>query len=396
VRQATSDEVLTYQFDRELREGIRQEERSKVLRGASYRDRVNGVANVPSETYDEGMFVPLLVYGEHLWANVDTGASVSILKEESLNRLRLKADIPSWSCDNDVQVASGACWNLTEKVRIPYSLGGIDFEWEFYVSKDITEDVIMGLDAIRQCAMDTCLAKNPAEERDSIYLREHKLRIPASRSPGGAISSYSCDLVLQKNVITIPKRYAKQVELRPPRGTKLEWNGDQDLITGVVERCLRTKYPGLTVHRVCDEMKKGSIQVWLKNTTNESITIWPEEAVASFTLKKVRVHKDEDGNHYLYRDPNGRLYKRMEMCAPWEDFSRDFEVFQQSQLIGTLPVAKQVEKIYYDYTDSHKAKKGQDGERRGLLGRDTRRLVFPLRANRGESLCICRQAPSFF
>ena len=302
----------------------------------------NTVLQIPGE---EGLYAPLTAYGLRFWANVDTGATISIVRQDIAWRLIDRARdqghlVDIYDSDMLVSTADGGDWNLSHKVYLDYELGGVPFRWSFFISSKICDEMIMGLDDMRCHAMNICVGKKG--ERDYIHMREHNIDIACQRTGAGLITSSVVQLVVPKATVLRPNSL-NEVSLMIPAGTYIEWPSD-DNVTGIVRNIPGLdKHKGLTVAKpTIEEIKQGRVRAFINNDSRHSIRLFPGETVAEFAPKRVRQHADRQGNVYLYRDAMDKLCQRVDVCEPWEDFEKGVAALEKCRPIGVLPVAKRV------------------------------------------------------
>ena len=204
-------------------------------------------------------------------ALVDTGASINLIHESFLRRVaRAPHDRPMQFRDTSlrVSVANGNRWQLDKSVTLRFSLGEHEFESNFYVAAKLSEDVLLGIPALRACQASVQLALDPKTETDWLHLRECHSRVPLSCHPGGVSSA---QLALRtKNHLVLPPGHHTRVHLQVQNDRAFLWPRGQE-VTGLVEPALVDGYhraiPDDRLGRVRDEQ----IQLVLSNPTKREV-----------------------------------------------------------------------------------------------------------------------------
>ena len=211
---------------------------------------------------------------------------------------------------------------------MPIQIGEMLYHHQVYVTPDMADEFILGLDFMKKNDVSLNIRSNG---RSQLSLAKEGITVPCVFGQGGGASANSCKLVAT-TAKTIPARQAQRVDLRVPQGTRIEWY-DQGEVTGLVTS------PLINMPIAVSLSSRGTT-VLIHNHSEEPIDIIPGQALALFFPRRIRTHKDKHGNVYLYRDLNGNLVERMDVCEPWEEFG--VEDAGTLKFVGSVPVCKRV------------------------------------------------------
>ena len=246
--------------------------------------------------------------------------------------------MPSWRCELTAQVANDQEWLIEEYAILEFVLGSTRYAHIVYITPDITDEAILGLDFLAKHGIDIRSGrvgyrdKNPA-----LVLTDSGSVVPCIYGQG--VSSQKCKMVTVR-AISIPAGTSKMVEVQAPAGSLLEWHEKGD-VTGILSS------PFMKMETTVS-LRDGVTRMLVCNSGASALDFLPGRPLATFLPRKVRRHEDAQGNPYLYVDLNGHFVERLDVCLPWEGHARGKTLIDRLRPIGLVPTAKLVHQVSGD------------------------------------------------
>ena len=304
-----------------------------------------------------GIYVPLKAGTQHLWACVDTGSDITIMSREKFLLLQAEGDVKSWRCDLTASVANDQAWTIDEYAIVEFTMGDTRYAHIVYVTPDISDEVILGLDFLAKHGVDVRSGDTGSERGPSLLVNSKKSgpkEIPCVYG-AGQLTSSSCKMV-SATAEAIPSRHSKLVAVQAPMDSQVEWHESED-ITGILQSPLMPKDSAVTI-------RDGVTHMLVVNNSGTDLEFLPGQELATFRPRKIKRHEDENGNPYLYHDMNGCLVERLDVCFPWEHID-DREKLERLRPYGVLPVAKVLTTVKDDHV--HRELKYLDDSERSII-----------------------------
>ena len=260
------------------------------------------------------LYATINILHKRLSALVDCGAGINLINERVLASLMKGAgqhamDVISVEKKTlRVKVANDGAWNLQRKATIKFEIGGQHFEQEFWIAKQMTEDVLFGIPALRVMSTTLHIADIAGEGADHILLRKSGMKVPLHYHPKGVTAwAIVLSVPLEDRVIMLQPGQARTVQLVSRSESEIIWSTEEDIVTGLVSSAMSL------VTETLSEIDRdtGITTVILNNPTSEVKVFYPGDEVALFDPVFMDCEKDQNGDEYLFATLNEQLAKKI-------------------------------------------------------------------------------------